>query len=178
LLSTGCTPLLRATLDNDLVVMRALIAKGASPNITGMGVTPFLMAAGVGTGARQAPNRDANMEAVELMLKNGANINAQVTGTQNYNMRIARSAATNEGMTALHVAAQSGDVKLVRYLLANGIDSKLRTLDGKLAIDLLPAASAPMKLVSATEAGVGGPVAKREASAQEIEEIRTLLAAR
>src|SRR6185436_13679723 len=46
-LSTGCTPLFRATQANDLEVIRALLDKGASPNINAMGFTPFLLAAGV-----------------------------------------------------------------------------------------------------------------------------------
>ena len=51
-LNTGCTPLLRATIANDVEVARVLLDKGASPDIIGMGLTPFLVAAGVGTGGR------------------------------------------------------------------------------------------------------------------------------
>ena len=54
LLSTGCTPLLRATMGNDMEVVQALLAKGASPNINAMGFTPFLVAAGVGPPAAAA----------------------------------------------------------------------------------------------------------------------------
>src|SRR6185295_18854381 len=46
-LSTGCTPLYRATEAGDMEVIRALLAKGANPNINDMGFTPFLVAAGV-----------------------------------------------------------------------------------------------------------------------------------
>ncbi len=52
LLDLGATPLLRATMANDMEVVQALLAKGASPNINAMGVTPFLVAAGVGGGQR------------------------------------------------------------------------------------------------------------------------------
>src|SRR5207253_5466325 len=52
LLNTGCTPLLRATMAGDSEVVRALLAKGANPNINAMGLTPFLVAAGVGAGNR------------------------------------------------------------------------------------------------------------------------------
>ena len=38
--NTGCTPLLRATIAGDVEVVRALLDKGASPNIEGMGLTP------------------------------------------------------------------------------------------------------------------------------------------
>src|SRR5215470_9979733 len=52
LLNTGCTPLLRATMAGDMEVVQALLEKGADPNINAMGLTPFLVAAGVGTGTR------------------------------------------------------------------------------------------------------------------------------
>ncbi|MEO5741951.1 MAG: ankyrin repeat domain-containing protein [Vicinamibacterales bacterium] len=178
LLSTGCTPLLRAAMGDDIEVMKALIAKGASPNIAAMGLTPFLVSAGVGTGVRGAPNRDANMEAVELLINNHADVNAQITGTLTYSMRIARSASTNEGMSALHAAVQRGEVDLVRYLLAHGIHTELRDHAGRRAIDVLDAVgkSENKGPVSATEAGPSGPVARRDATAKEIDEIRALLA--
>ncbi len=50
--NTGCTPLMRATIASDVELVRMLLDKGADPNITAMGVTPFLIAAGVGTGGR------------------------------------------------------------------------------------------------------------------------------
>ena len=57
LLDVGATPLLRAVMANDMEVIQALLAKGASPNINAMGVTPFLVAAGVGGGGRPAWRR-------------------------------------------------------------------------------------------------------------------------
>src|SRR4029079_14618852 len=42
MLSTGTTPLFRATMNNDMEVIRVLLDKGASPNIFDMGITPFL----------------------------------------------------------------------------------------------------------------------------------------
>ena len=51
-LNTGCTPLYRATEAGDMEVIRALLAKGANPNINDMGFTPFLVAAGVTPGGR------------------------------------------------------------------------------------------------------------------------------
>src|SRR5439155_25300126 len=52
LMDLGATPLLRAINANDMEVIQALLAKGASPNINAMGVTPLLVAAGVGAGQR------------------------------------------------------------------------------------------------------------------------------
>src|SRR4030095_13683660 len=58
-LNTGTTSLFRATQAADMEVIRALLAKGANPNINTMGFTPFLVAAGVapgGGGGGGAPN--------------------------------------------------------------------------------------------------------------------------
>src|SRR5262249_12643652 len=88
LLNTGCTPLLRATMGGDSEVVRALLNKGANPNINDMGLTPFLVAAGVGPGnkggtglaAETSKGGPVNMELMEMLLQHGADINAQVTG--------------------------------------------------------------------------------------------------
>jgi ankyrin repeat protein len=176
LFSTGCTPLLQATIAKDIPLMKALLAKGASPNINGMGVTAFLNAAGVGTGVRFDPIHAPNMESVKLLVEFGADVNAQVTNTGSYSQRIARAPATNEGMSALHVAVQRGEVELVTFLLSHGINAELRDAQGKKAIDLLPAEAPLKKLQTAAEAGVSGPVAVRAPDAEEIVQIRALFA--
>jgi ankyrin repeat protein len=145
LLNTGCTPLLRATMAGDSEVVRALLAKEADPNINDMGLTPFLVAAGVGAGnrggtglaAQTSAGGPVNMELMELLLQHGANINAQVTGTQTYSMRVSRAPSANEGKTALHVAAESGKPDLVRYLLSKGARTDIADADGKKAIELV-----------------------------------------
>src|SRR5678816_703109 len=135
LLDVGGTPLLRATLANDTEVIRALLDKGASPNINAMGITPFLVAAGVGGGGGQRGGQGTAL--LDLFLQHGADVNTQVTGTKTYSMRIARSPSTNEGMTALHVAAQSGRTDLVRYLLEKGANADIVDSNGRKAIDLV-----------------------------------------
>ncbi|HSU87844.1 MAG TPA: ankyrin repeat domain-containing protein, partial [Terriglobia bacterium] len=147
LLNTGCTPLLRATMAGDSEVVRALLAKGANPNINDMGLTPFLVAAGVGAGnrggtglaAQTSAGGPVNMELMELLLQHGADVNAQVTDTTTYSMRVARAPSANEGKTALHVAAGTGKTDLVRYLLGKGINTEIKDAGGKKAIDLAPA---------------------------------------
>jgi ankyrin repeat protein len=144
LLSTGCTPLLRATMGNDMEVVKALLAKGASPNINDLGLTPFLVAAGVGTSGRggglagsPGANSTANMALMDLLLEHGADVNAQVTGTKTWSMRISRAPSTNEGFTALHAAAQSGRTDLVRYLLDKGANPEIVDSNARKPIDLV-----------------------------------------
>ena len=191
LLDTGGTPLLRATIANDLEVVQALLAKGASPNINAMGVTPFLVAAGVGGGQRGAPGTAngttrAGGEAfalLDVLLQHGADVNAQVSGTKTYSMRIARSPSTNEGMTALHVAAQTGRADLVRYLLEKGANPEIADSNGRKAIDLVagargagnPAAPANPAAAGAPAAGPGRGRGGPQAAPASAAEIRALL---
>ena len=173
LLDVGGTPLLRATLANDMEVIRALLDKGASPNINAMGVTPFLLAAGVGGGGQRGGGQGTAL--MELFLEHGADVNTQVTGTKTYSMRIARSPSTNEGMTALHVAAQSGRTEVVRYLLEKGANPDIADSNGRKPIDLAnPPAGGRAGNTTAPAAGGRGRGAA-PAAAGNATEIRALL---
>jgi ankyrin repeat protein len=149
LLSTGCTPLLRATMTNDMDVVRALLARGASPNINDMGLTPFLVAAGVGAGTRggtglaaaASAGGAASIALMDLLLQHGADVNAQVTGTKTYSMRISRAPSSNEGFTALHAAAQSGRTDVVKFLLDKGANTGIVDSNGRKAVDLIGGAA-------------------------------------
>jgi uncharacterized protein len=164
LLDTGATPLVRATMANDMEVIQALLASGASPNINAMGVTPFLMAAGVGGGG---PRGGQGTALLDLFLQHGADVNTQVTGTKTYSMRIARgSPPANEGMTALHVAAQSGNANLVRYLLEKGANPNLLDGNGRKPIELVG---------SGTAAAAGRGRVAPQGAANSAAEIRTML---
>jgi hypothetical protein len=158
-LSTGATPLFRATLapQPDAEVIRVLLEKGASPNINAMGFTPFLVAAGVSPGGRGgAPNT----ALLDLMILHGADVNAQVTGTKTSTMLVSRSPSNNEGMSALHAAVQAGRPELVRYLLAKGVNPELTDGEGRKAIDMVG--------VSAGGRGGGAAATANAASAAEI----------
>ena len=185
LLSTGCTPLLRATMGADTEVVQALLAKGAQPNIDAMGLTPFLVAAGVGTGNRGGTGLAAassaggpvNMPLVQLLLEHGADVNAQVSGTTTYSMRISRAPSSNEGMTALHVAALTDNTDLVRYLLTKGANAGIADAAGRKPIDLV---GAQKSVNPATSSTVGTATTARAAgrvtaTAASVTEIRGLL---
>jgi ankyrin repeat protein len=196
LLNTGCTPLMRATMGGDIEVMKLLLSKGASPNIIDMGMTPFLVAAGVGTGGRgtglaaqSSAGGPANFALMDLLLQNGADINAQITGSTTYSMRIARSPSANEGMTALHSAAQTGKADLVRYLLNKGAKADIVDGNGKKPIDLVAAVAPrgggdlPAAAGAGASGGRGGAAAPSPAAGRgpggvnpaTVAEIRTLL---
>ncbi len=139
---TGCTPLYLATEAGDMELIRALLAKGANPNINDMGFTPFLVAAGVSPGGRGGGGAAANMTILDLMIQHGADVNAQVTGTRTYSMRISYMPLQDkEGTSALHGAVQAGRTDLVRYLLENGATPELVDGNGKKPIDLTGAGS-------------------------------------
>jgi hypothetical protein len=195
--------LFRAAQGNDMEAIGALLAKGANPNINTMGLTAFLVAAGVGPGSRGgtglaaqgAVGGAANTVLMDLLLAHGADINAQVTGTKTYSMRVSRAPSANEGMTALHTAAQAGRADLVRYLLEKGASTEIVNGEGRKAIDLVgggggggsapgvapaPPAPAAAGTPAATAerpgsgAGRGGP-AGGGANAASAAEIRALL---
>ncbi len=153
LLSSGTTPLMRAMVNNNMEVAKLLLEKGADPNIYGMGLSPWLYAAGLTSqtyNEARGGGGQVNTETLDLMLKHGADINAQVYGAASYSGRIARALTgdpvntkSNEGMTALHVAVRSQNASLVKYLLDHGarvdiVDASERTpmdvLNGKTAL--------------------------------------------
>jgi uncharacterized protein len=134
-LRTGATPLLRAAISHDNVVIKLLLQHGALvdlPNING--VTPLMAVAGLGLpgGARAiAPDRrgdsSANQQAnairtIAVLLEAGANINARLTDTSSHTARIARSSSmTNrQGETALYGAIYRRWTQVVQYLLQHG----------------------------------------------------------
>jgi ankyrin repeat protein len=163
-------------------VARALLAKGADPNINDMGLTPFLIASGVGPGnrggtglaAQGSVGGAANTALMDLLVQHGANVNAQVIGTKTYSMRVSRAPSANEGKTALHVAAQAGRVDLVHYLLDKGVNPEIVDAEGRKAIDLVGApgarsgqgAPAPAAATANAANAAGGAAAGPPAAAQ------------
>jgi uncharacterized protein len=110
--SEGKTALLWAS-SNSLPNSKILVANGAKINeAANDGMTPFLEASlGVSSGK-------VTIEMLDLLRKNGANINAALQ----------RKSAM--GWTALHYAAINGDVELVKYLIKYGANVIKATGDG------------------------------------------------
>jgi ankyrin repeat protein len=122
MITTGATPLLRATRGADIPAMKLLLAHGALvdlPNVDG--VTPFLAATGAGRNMPATRGRFRTeaqaIETAKLLLAAGATVNA----------------ATHAGETALHGAALRGWSEMATYLAQNGAP-----LDARARADLTP----------------------------------------
>ena len=212
LLSSGTTPLLRALIGNNIDVARLLLDNGANPNIYGMGISPWLYAAGLTSGVLSTgrgggssgatPVSTVNTEFLDVMMKHGADVNAQVNGANKYSGRVSYAqrdpnfTQSNEGMTALHVAVRSQNSTLVRYLLDHGASTNIIDASGRTPLDVLngvpalpPAVGAesegliPREALAtvapnapATIAGRGGVGARGAApNSPVVQEIRTML---
>jgi ankyrin repeat protein len=195
LLNTGATPLLRAVMGNDMETIEALLAKGANPNIFGMGTTPFLLAAGVNSyGRRGGGEGTGTPKLLDLMIEHGADVNAQVTGVLSYSMRVSRNVSEHEGISALHHAVRSERTDLVRYLLDKGARTDLKDWSGRTPLDIAngiparplpldaggakvpdPFAPANVEVVDNNAVGFDGGNGKVASKSEAMAEIRTLL---
>lgn len=107
--SVGITPLVAATNVNDIEVAKLLLAHGASAMKTST-------AEGVSTPLTGAA-RNGNTELVRLLLARKADVNAIGAET---GPRVKNGLITFARVTALHMAAVSGNVDVVRMLLDAG----------------------------------------------------------
>jgi ankyrin repeat protein len=145
LLTTGCTPLLRAALAQDLPTMRLLLEHGALvdlPNV--MGVTPLMAAVGLGGGGRGAfgaafGGEDRAIEIIDLLLAAGADINARIVDTYDLSATVGRTPnamTEREGHTALFAAISRGWGRVVEHLIANGAAVDIVDARGNSGIDV------------------------------------------
>lgn len=105
----GSTPFLFAADRADVPLMKLLLELGADPMTPNFnGTTPFMAAAGLGTQepAEEAGEEAESLEAVQLLLDLGANVND----------------VDNDGDTAVHGAAYNMYPKVIELLAANGAD--------------------------------------------------------
>lgn len=103
----GATPLIAAASTSDVALLRTYVELGADPKLANAdGSTPLLAAAGVGVGAPEeaAGSEPEALEAIQLLLKVGADVNA----------------VDNNGETAMHGAAYRNHPKVVQLLADKG----------------------------------------------------------
>jgi ankyrin repeat protein len=112
------TALMRAALAGDVELAKLLLAHGANPHIISSDRETTLMAA-CGTGFINGYHRQRTsaerLELVKLLIDSGEDVNA----------------ADNYGITPLMVAANLGDIEVVKYLISKGADLAAHDLGKK-----------------------------------------------
>ena len=117
----GTTALLLAAMAGDVSVMRVLLANGANSRLASNdGTTPLMVAAGLGRSQMSSVTESDALEAVELALDLGADVNA----------------ANKAGNTALHGAASKGLNAIVRRLADAGATVTGQNTRGQTPLDM------------------------------------------
>jgi uncharacterized protein len=121
-LGAGTTPLMRAARAGDAAAMRALLAKGADPNLsTKDGSTALQFAAGVGYRDKNTKGSESEaLEALKLAVGLGLDINVE----------------NSRGETALHGAALRGADSIVQYLVDQGAHLNAKSKAGFTPLDV------------------------------------------
>jgi ankyrin repeat protein len=153
----GATPLMRASQIPDLTVIRALLDAGANPSLAMKNQTTAPMVVLGGRGGRVVTPDTPAYQAIELMLKKGADVNA-----------------TNaSGETLLHQAIPRGEA-LVKLVASYGAKLDLKDKSGRTPLDV--AMGVPATAAAAPggrggrggrAAGPGGPAAGAPAQVNE-----------
>jgi ankyrin repeat protein len=146
----GWTPLLTATQNRHYKIGAWLLDHGANPNLANKGGwSPLYLAVDnrnieSGDYPVRRPDMD-HLDFIKLLVEHGANVNARICGTQSTEKECkgdTTETRTNftmqwlyeDGATAFFRAAQSGDVQLMKYLLAHGADPKIASAHGDSAL--------------------------------------------
>ena len=125
LLSTGATPLLRASKAGDNPdAIRRLLEYGALVDLPAAnGTTPLMAAAGMGHGNNPTRGRlnteDDALAAIPILLAGGAEVNAQAVN----------------GQTAVHAAVEKSWGRVIRLLAESGADLELADRGGRTPMD-------------------------------------------
>jgi ankyrin repeat protein len=164
----GMTPLSQACINGSAALVELLLKSGANPNTqVATGETPVMTCAKTGNvnAVRALIARDADVNAVEpvehqtALMWAVAERHAEVV-TALIDAHADLQARTRKGFTVLHFAARQGDEKIVRILLAAGMNVNLRTQpDGPEGGGKAPAGPAatsdPAGLVAPARSGRG-----------------------
>jgi ankyrin repeat protein len=144
------TPLARAVQQQDVDALRLMLARGGKVNELAQGNTPLmaLMAGGGrfggGFGAAPAgyrfPGTRSVIDAAKTLLDAGADVNV----------------TRENGETALHVAAQTGNVPMIQLLAEHGAKLDAKTMAGLTPLDYAEGKGAPPARAGGPFGGGGG----------------------
>ena len=135
----GWSPLLVATQNRYYKLGAYLLEHGANPNLANKGAwVPLYLA----TDNRNIENGDYpvrkgdmdHLEFITLLLDKGADVNARVKDSTETRTVFTNQWLDENGATAFFRASQSGDVALMKLLLAKGADPKIATTLGVTAL--------------------------------------------
>ena len=146
----GWSPLLVATQNRHYKLAEYLLDHGANPNLANKGGwTPLYLATDnrnieSGDYPVRRPDMD-HLDYIKFLLDHGANVNARICGAQSTDKECkgdTTETRTNftmqwlyeDGATPFLRAAQSGDVTLMKLLLAKGADPKIATAHNDTAL--------------------------------------------
>jgi ankyrin repeat protein len=125
-LGEGSTPLMRAVKTNDVPVIKMLFDAGADPLLTQKDHTTVVMIAAAG-GARAGAyaaafdvTEEGAIDTIKLCMQRGADLNA----------------FNDSGLTALHLAAQRGADKVVKFLAENGAKLDQKDKQNRMPVDI------------------------------------------
>jgi ankyrin repeat protein len=146
----GWTSLLTATQNRHYKLAAYLLDHGADPNLANNGGwTPLYLAVdNRNIEGGDYPVRNADMDQldfIKLLVAKGANVNARICGKASTEKDCKGDSTETrtiftmqwlyeDGATPFLRAAQSGDVELMKFLLAHGADPKIRTSQGETAL--------------------------------------------
>ncbi|MEY2853841.1 MAG: hypothetical protein RL030_973 [Pseudomonadota bacterium] len=128
----GWSPLLAATQNQNYQMAKYLVEHGANVNLANKGGwTPLYLA----TDNRNIeggdyPTRTADMDSlayITYLLDKGADVNARITESTETRTVFTNQWLNEDGATAFLRAAQSGDLALLKLLVARGADPKINT---------------------------------------------------
>jgi uncharacterized protein len=146
----GWTPLLTATQNRHYKLAAYFLDHGANPNLANKGGwTPLYLATDnrnieSGDYPVRKPDMD-HLDFIKLLIDKGANVNARVCGggtsgkdckgdTTETRTNFTMQWLYEDGATPFVRAAQSGDVELMKLLLAHGADPKIATAHNDTAL--------------------------------------------
>jgi ankyrin repeat protein len=135
----GWSPLLVATQNRYYGLAKFLLDRGADPNLpnTGGWVPLYLATDNRNIENGDYPVRKGDMDHlafITLLLDKGANVNARMKDSTETRTVFTNQWLDENGATAFLRASQSGDVELMKLLLARGADPKIATTLGVTAL--------------------------------------------